>query len=248
MKTMPDRHNNDAINEDLLKQLAYNDKMAELGRVSAGLVHELNAPLSVITSASQMILREEGVNDFVREMIERINSEAQRLSRMTRGLLNFSSHGDSIGEVDLNLTTNFVLEFLHYEAAKRGVIIRKELNYDIPVIRQDDNLIKQILLNIIMNALQAMESCGGGELTVKTGAATNAVRLIISDNGPGIPPESIDRIFDRYFTTKKPGEGTGLGLYVTRNLIEHMGGDIAVTSKSGEGTVFAITLPVQEQS
>jgi len=71
MKTMPDRHSNDAINEDLLKQLAYNDKMAELGRVSAGLVHELNAPLSVITSASQMILREEGVTDFVREMIER---------------------------------------------------------------------------------------------------------------------------------------------------------------------------------
>jgi len=245
MKTMPDRHSNDAINEDLLKQLAYNDKMAELGRVSAGLVHELNAPLSVITSASQMILREEGVTDFVREMIERINSEAQRLSKLTRSLLNFSSQNETISEIDLNLTTEFVLEFLQYEAAKRGVTFKRELNYNLPVIRQDDNLIKQILLNLIMNALHAMEA-DGGELHIKTESMSDFVSLTVSDNGPGIPPESIDRIFERYFTTKKPGEGTGLGLFVTKSLVEIMGGAINVESSLGKGTAFTVLLPANE--
>jgi len=242
MKTMPDRHNNDAINEDLLKQLAYNDKMAELGRVSAGLVHELNAPLSVITSASQMILREEGVTEFVREMIERINSEAQRLSRLTRSLLNFSSQNETISEIDLNLTTEFVLEFLQYEAAKRGVTFKRKLNFNLPVIRQDENLIKQILLNLIMNALHAMES-EGGELQVTTETLSDFVSLTISDNGPGISPDAISRIFERYFTTKKTGEGTGLGLFITKNLVEMMGGTIKVASTIGVGTAFTIALP-----
>ena len=245
MKTMPDRHSNDAINEDLLKQLAYNDKMAELGRVSAGLVHELNAPLSVITSASQMILREEGVTEFVREMIERINSEAQRLSRLTRSLLNFSSQNETISEIDLNLTTEFVLEFLQYEAAKRGVIFKRNLNFNLPVIRQDDNLIKQILLNLIMNALHAMES-KGGELHISTETLPDFVSLTVSDNGPGIAADAINRIFDRYFTTKKPGEGTGLGLFITKNLVEMMGGTIKVTSTVGVGTTFTILLPANE--
>lgn len=245
MKTMPDRHNNDAINEDLLKQLAYNDKMAELGRVSAGLVHELNAPLSVITSASQMILREEGVTEFVREMIERINSEAQRLSRLTRSLLNFSSQNETISEIDLNLTTEFVLEFLQYEAAKRGVTFKRNLNFNLPVIHQDDNLIKQILLNLIMNALHAMES-KGGELLISTATLPDFVSLTVSDTGPGIPADSINRIFDRYFTTKKPGEGTGLGLFITKSLIEMMGGTIKVKSSIGIGTTFTVLLPANE--
>jgi signal transduction histidine kinase len=245
MKTMPDRHSDVAINEDLLKQLAYNDKMAELGRISAGLVHELNAPLSVITSASQMILREENVNDSVREMIERINSEAHRLSRLTRTLLNFSSQEDSVGDVDLNLTVEFVLDFLHYEASKRGVVIRKSLDHDIPVIRKHENMVKQILINIVMNALQAMEELGG-ELAVRTKASAESILLSISDNGPGISPDALNRIFERNFTTKKPGSGTGLGLYITRNLVEQMGGNIQVASEAGKGTEFTIMFSVTD--
>ncbi|HEY5521887.1 MAG TPA: ATP-binding protein [Desulfuromonadaceae bacterium] len=245
MKDSAARHSNDAIiTADLLRQLAYNEKMAELGKISAGVVHELNAPLSVIISASQMIMREEGVPEVVQEMISRISSEAQRLSHLTKGLLNFSSHEETINEVDLNLTVDFILNFLNYEAARRGVIVLRQLDYKLPVILLDANLLKQILLNIIMNALQAMEN-GGGKLLVETAAAGNDnVRFIIADNGPGIPAEAIDRIFDRYFTTKKPGEGTGLGLFVTKSLVENMGGNITVTSRIGGGTTFTITLPV----
>lgn len=248
MKDSAARHNDEAIiTTDLLRQLAYNEKMAELGKISAGVVHELNAPLSVIISASQMIMREEGVPEAVLEMIARISSEAQRLSHLTKGLLNFSSHDETIVDVDLNLTVDFILNFLNYEAARRGVIVLRQFDYSLPVIRLDANLLKQILLNIIMNALQAMEN-GGGKLLVETAAAgTDDVCFIIADNGPGIPAETIDRIFDRYFTTKKSGEGTGLGLFVTKSLLENMGGEISVTSRSGGGTTFTVTLPIQKQ-
>lgn len=244
MKDSAARHSDDAVTSDMLRQLAYNEKMAELGKISAGVVHELNAPLSVIISASQMIMREEGVPGSVQEMIARISSEAQRLSHLTKGLLNFSSHDETITEIDLNLTVDFILNFLNYEAARRGVMVLKQLDHTLPVIRLDANLLKQILLNIIMNALQAMENSGGKLLVETTAAGSDNVSFVITDNGPGIPVEAIDRIFDRYFTTKKPGEGTGLGLFVTKNLVESMGGDIKVTSRSGGGTKFTVTLPV----
>ena len=247
MKDSAARHNDeDVITTDLLRQLAYNEKMAELGKISAGVVHELNAPLSVIISASQMIMREEGVPDIVQEMIARISSEAQRLSHMTKGLLHFSSHDEAIGDVDINITVDFILNFLNYEAARRGVVVLKQLDYTLPTIHLDANLLKQILLNIIMNALQAMED-GGGKLLVETLAAgPDSVCFTIADNGPGIAPEAIERIFDRYFTTKKPGEGTGLGLFVTKSLIESRGGEIAVASRSGGGTTFTVTLPISQ--
>ena len=247
MKDSAARHSDEAIlTTDLLRQLAYNEKMAELGKISAGVVHELNAPLSVIISASQMIMREEGVPEVVQEMIARISSEAQRLSHLTKGLLNFSSHDETIVEVDLNLSVDFILNFLNFEAARRGIIVLKQFDYTLPVIRLDVNQLKQILLNIIMNALQAMEN-GGGKLLVKTAAAgSDNVCFTIADNGPGIPAEAIERIFDRYFTTKQPGEGTGLGLFVTKSLVENMGGEITVSSRKGVGTTFTVTLPVQQ--
>jgi signal transduction histidine kinase len=235
-----------SINPDVLKQLAYNEKMAELGKISAGVVHELNAPLSVIIAASQMIMREEEVSEYVREMIERISSEAQRLSQMTRGLLNFSSHEDARGETDVNLVMEFVLDFLNYEASRRGVSLIRMFDFRLPVIAVDGNLLKQIVLNIIMNALQAMEG-EGGQLLIETCAPRESeVNIIISDTGPGIPPDALARIFEPYFTTKKPGEGTGLGLFVTKTLVENMGGRINVSSCVGEGTAFTVTFSAVE--
>ena len=234
------------FSSDVLKQLIYNEKMAELGRISAGVVHELNAPLSVIVSASQMIMREEGVPEFVREMIDRINTEAQRLSQMTRGILSFSSHEESGGNADVNLTIEFVLDFLCYEAARRGVSLIRNLDHRLPVVRVDSNVLKQIIINIVMNALQAMEP-EGGSLLVESKAPNNSeVCIVIADTGPGIASDSLVRIFEPYYTTKRPGEGTGLGLFVTRTLVENLGGRIDVSSAVGEGTSFTVTLPAEE--
>lgn len=247
MKDPAAGHSNEAIiTSDLLRQLAYNEKMAELGKISAGVVHELNTPLSVIVAASQMIMREEGVSNSVQEMISRISSEAQRLSHLIKGLLNFSSQDEAIVDVDLNLTIKFILSFLEFEASRRGVVIRKHFDYTLPIIRLNANQLKQIILNIIMNALQAMEQEGGKLLIETESIGIDNVCFSIADNGPGIPADTIHRIFDRYFTTKKPGEGTGLGLFITKNLVDSMGGIIKVTSISGVGTTFTVTLPVQQ--
>jgi signal transduction histidine kinase len=249
MDTPADRHIDGAISQELLKQLAYNEKMSELGRISAGVVHELNAPLSVIISASQMIMREADVPEFVREMVARISSEALRLSQLTRGLLNFSSQEEteSGGEADVNLTVEFVLDFLGYEAARRGVTLLRKLDYHLPVVEVGANLLKQVLLNIIMNALQAMEAEGGSLMVETMAPEAGKVSIVIVDTGPGIPAESLSRIFEPYFTTKKPGEGTGLGLFVTKRLVENLGGSIEVRSTEGEGTTFIVTLAVVEE-
>lgn len=240
MTTPADTHSSGAISNELFRQMAYNEKMAELGRISAGVVHELNAPLSVITSAAQMILREDEVPEFVREMVGRINSEAHRLSQLTRGLLNFSSHDDIGGESDVNLTIDFVLEFIRFEAAQRGVAVSRRLDHTLPMIGINNNSLKQILLNIIMNALQAMET-DGGALLVETSANADAkICIKITDSGPGMTETTVSKIFEPYFTTKKPGEGTGLGLFVTRTLVEQDGGSIDVASRTDVGTCFTI--------
>jgi signal transduction histidine kinase len=233
------------IDADLLQQLAYNEKMAELGKISAGVVHELNAPLSVIISASQMIMREHDVPEFVQEMIVRINSEAQRLSLLTRGLLNYSSHEKTTTEADLNLTVEFILDFLNFEASRRAVVVVRQLDHRLPLIRTDANQLKQILLNLIMNALQAMELAGGTLLVETASAGESVVSVTVSDSGPGIPPAVIERIFERYFTTRKSCEGTGLGLFVTRELVMQLGGDIHVSSGAEGGTTFVVKLPVE---
>lgn len=246
MTTPADTHGSGAISNELFRQMAYNEKMAELGRISAGVVHELNAPLSVITSAAQMILREEDVPEFVREMVGRISSEAQRLSQLTRGLLSFSSHDDIGGESDVNLTINFVLDFTGFEAAQRAVTVTRRLDHSLPMISVNSNSLKQILLNIIMNALQAMDATGGTLLVESSLAADGKVRIAITDSGPGMSEATASKIFEPYFTTRKPGEGTGLGLFVTRTLVEQDGGCIEVASQTGEGTCFCITFDAAE--
>lgn len=246
MNKLPANHGDGAINEDLLKNLAHNEKMAELGRISAGVVHELNAPLSVIISASQMIMREQGVSEFVQEMVARINSEALRLSQMTRGLLNFSSHDDTFSEVDINLTISFVLDFLSFEAARRGITINRRLDFQLPLLFIDGNRVKQILLNLVMNALQAMEETGGDLLVTSVSTCLDEIDISVSDSGPGIPEADLPKIFQPYFTTKKPGEGTGLGLFVTKTLVENLGGRIKVNSAVGKGTTFTVTLMVDD--
>lgn len=246
MKTLADKHNNDSISKDLLKQMAYNEKMAELGRISSGVVHELNAPLSVITSAAQLILREQEVSDFVREMVSRIKSEAQRLSLLTRGLLKFSRQDEATEETDVNLAVEFILDFLEYEAAKRGVTVLRNLDYHLQAVRMDGNLLKQILLNIIMNSLQAMEDSGGKILVETSTISEGEIQIVIADTGPGIPEDVQPKIFEPYFTTKKPGEGTGLGLFVTKTLVENMGGRIKVRSRRNGGTSFIVTFVVKD--
>ena len=248
MNSSTDKQNSGFMNDELLKQLAYNEKMAELGRISAGVVHELNAPLSVIASAAQMILRENDVPEFIREMVERINSESIRLTQMTRGLLAFGRQDEGVEEIDVNLAVDFILDFLSFEAARRGVIVLRNLDYHLQVVRMDSNILKQILLNLLMNSLQAMEEEGGKLLVETSSPGDGEIMIVITDTGPGIPEEVCEKIFEPYFTTKKPGKGTGLGLFITKTLVENMGGRINVKSRCSKGTSFSVTFVVKEET
>lgn len=232
------------VDEKLLKHLASNDKLAELGRLSAGIIHEINTPLSVIAAASQMILSERELSDFVLEMVERIHLEAQRLSRLTRGILNFSRDDDSTaGETDLNLVLGEVLTFLKYEIQKRSTTVVEQFDPHLPIINANPNVLKQVFLNLIVNALQAMGT--GGRLYLETEMEDNStIRVRVRDNGPGIPADIIHKIFTPFFTTKEPGVGTGLGLFVTRQNVERLGGRVEVASDAGAGACFTLVFPL----
>jgi len=234
----------DGHDEDqLLRRLASNEKMAELGRLSAGIIHEINTPLSVIAAASQMVLCEPGLSEAVTEMVERIHQEVQRLSQLTRGILSFSREEDGAdGESDINLTLREVLTFLKYEIQKRSITICEELDPHLPLLKANQNLLKQIFLNLIVNALQAMGTSGC--LTVDSSLSEDmGIRVRIRDTGPGIPQDALENIFTPFYTTKEPGVGTGLGLYVTRNNVERLNGSIQVESLEGQGACFTLYFP-----
>ena len=232
--------------ERLLARLAENEKMAELGRLSVGMVHELNSPLSVIASAVQLILREDDVPPAIHEMMERIDAEIHRLSQLAKGVLSFARNGDEAEpdpETDVNQVLREVTTFLRYEARKRRITIIEELEHDLPCIASDRNRLKQVCINLMMNSFQAMDN--GGALLIRTYTKSdNSVRIDIADTGCGIPPERIEQIFDAFYTTKKAGDGTGLGLFIVREMIQLMHGRIEVASREGEGTTFTIMLPL----
>ena len=235
--------NTDFPDKAFLDLLAFNEKMAELGRISAGIIHEVNTPLSVIISAAQLVMQEDGVPDAALEMVERIHQEAQRLSQMTRGILSFARRNDDADdEIDVCRLIHEVITFLRYEIGKRSIEVEECYDEQIPFLTGASNKLRQVLLNLTMNGLQAMGH--GGRLCFSCHLGVGGETVIsISDTGPGISAENITRIFDPFFTTKKEGEGTGLGLFVSRNLISELQGVLSVVSKPGAGTTFIITFP-----
>jgi signal transduction histidine kinase len=231
--------------EKIIKQLAFNEKMAELGRLSAGIVHEINTPLSVIAAASQMVLKEAGLSEFVMEMVERIESEAQRLAQLTKGILSFSREESGVdGEADINNTLSEVMTLLKYEAQKRSITVIEEFDFQLPPVNADPDRLKQIFINIIVNALQAMT--GTGQLQLQTSRYDDFfVTVRIKDTGHGIPAEVMKKIYEPFYSTKQAEEGTGLGLYITMKIMQALGGRIEVASVEGEGSCFTLFFPVK---
>ena len=232
------------IDQDFLEQLAWNEKMAELGQLAVGMVHELNTPLSVIVSATQLILREEDISSSVKEMVERIDMEVQRLSLFTKGLLSFARKEDgTVEETDLNQVLQEVMHFLKFEAQKRSIKVVEDFDFRLPPVAADVNRLKQIFINLVMNAFQAMN--GGGSLLLRTYAEKEQfVSVQVADTGIGMPKHILAHIYEPFYTTKKTGQGTGLGLFITKKLVESFSGRISVESSEGEGTCFTLTFPL----
>ena len=228
----------------LLEQTVQSEKLAEVGRLSAGIAHEINNPLAVLSYAAQLLLREDLSADQ-KELAERIDSEVDRLKALTGGLLTFSSSRETRKRaVNLNEVLADVLRLVRYEFSRRSITLHEELG-TVPLLLADPNKLKQVFINLTINAAQAMKR--SGTLTVRTEtAAGGEVVATVSDTGPGIPPAVRKQLFTPFFSTKREGEGTGLGLYICRTIVVEHGGRIDVESQEGVGSTFRVVLPPLE--
>jgi len=223
------------------------EKLAALGTLSAGLAHELNNPVGIISSRIDLMLQEAeelGLPPQVRQDLEVLHRHSQRVARIARGLLSFArqSPGDR-GLLDLNGVVEDTLLLLEKQVSKEGITVRRSLAPDLPPMQGDPNALQQVVLNLLTNARDAMRD--GGEIRIETGTVAGRpgwLRLVVADNGPGIPLDRLPKIFDPFYTTK--AQGTGLGLSVSYGIVREHQGTIDVQSQPGKGTTFTLTFPV----
>jgi len=228
--------------EQLLAQTIQSEKLAEVGRMSAGIAHEINNPLAVISYACQILGETETPSEPGRELLERIALEVERLSHLTSELLTYSGRQeDRRAPTDLNQTIDDVLTLLTYEIKKHQVHISKDF-HELPLPDVDANKFKQIFLNLILNAIQAMET--QGTIHISTCCTPEALLIHITDNGPGIPDHIKEQIFEPFFTNRKDGTGTGLGLYLCRKIMTAYQGSLTVADNPKGGTCFTLQMPI----
>jgi PAS domain S-box-containing protein len=234
---------------ELETQLKLREKMASLGLLAAGVAHEVNTPLTGISSFTQMLQAQTSEDDPRAKLLAKIERQTERASKIVNNLLNFARQGRvSFVPVRVNDVVRDVLSLLEHQLSRTRVKVRLELGDDVPEVMGDENKLQQVFLNLILNAQDAMAS--GGWLTIKTSASPPAsedsqeVVAIVSDTGQGISQDDIKRIYDPFFTTKRAGaSGTGLGLSITYGIIQEHSGHIGVESSLGQGTSFQIRLP-----
>jgi signal transduction histidine kinase len=224
------------------QQLVQSERLAAVGLLASGVAHEINTPLTGIGSYAQMLLDERPDGDPDREMLERIRKESWRASHIANSLLNFSRGGeDGFQELDLNRTVEETLSLFGPQLKGRRIEVQFEPAAVPARVRGHQGRLQQVLLNLLLNARDAMPA--GGAIRIRTEVDNGRVALRVADTGEGIAAEHLDRIYDPFFTTKRPGRGTGLGLSVSYGIVRDHKGSLDVRSRPGEGTEFAVVLP-----
>jgi signal transduction histidine kinase len=226
-------------------QLVHSEKLASLGVLAGGVAHEINNPLMVILGRTELMLMDDHIDDSIRQNLDTIHGETERIARIVHGLLTFSrkSRQEKIENIDLNEVLARTLMLSEHQLTVANIRVKRELHPNLPVIQANPGQLQQVFMNLIINAHHAMPD--QGELIVRSGTVPDGrVFVEVQDTGCGISPEDIGRIFDPFFTTKDEGKGTGLGLAVSRNIIESHGGEIGVQSTLDEGTTFRVVLPL----
>lgn len=240
------------------QKLLQSDRLASLGQLSASVAHEINNPIAGVlnlTSLMQRIMTNEGVpphriGEF-REYLRKATTETVRVGRIVSDLLSFSRRSSpQRTRADLNAVIRSTLSIIDHKLSLMNVRLDLHLGEDIPRVFCDASQMQQVIINLIMNAAEAMQSKQGGivVLTTEADATRRNFRLRVSDSGDGIPPELREKIFDPFFTTKEEGKGVGLGLAVVYGIIEAHHGDIHVDSDVGKGTTFTVMIPFENGS
>jgi two-component system, NtrC family, sensor kinase len=236
---------------ELEAQLSQADKLSSIGLLAAGVAHEVNTPLAVISSYTQMLSKQLQNDPLKSGLLEKITRQTFRASEIVNNLLNFSrTSGTEVGDVDVNKVIGDTLALLEHQFKVAKVEVENELSPKILPIKGNAGRLQQVFLNLFLNAKDAMP--GGGKLHVSTSNGDN-VSVCVSDTGSGIAPEHIQRIYDPFFTTKtsqREGQprGTGLGLAVTYGIIQEHAGKIRVESQPGSGTTFTLDFPLSRKA
>jgi two-component system NtrC family sensor kinase len=234
------------------QQMIATERLASLGTLATGVAHEINNPLAIISESAgwmkQLLARDELKGIHRREdfqlALDKVEKSVERARRITHQLLGFVRKSDSsFSQVNLAQLVQEALQLIEHETRKRTIKIIHNLSAAPAAVWSDPFRIRQALINLLTNAVHAIGSEGVINLTLEDSA--DQVAIAVSDNGTGIPRENLTRIFEPFFSTKSPGEGTGLGLFVTRGIIEKLGGTVTVDSEIGKGATFCIRLPKQ---
>ncbi|HEX6465898.1 MAG TPA: ATP-binding protein, partial [Terriglobales bacterium] len=232
---------------ELESQLSQAEKMSSIGLLAAGVAHEVNTPLAVISSYAQLLSKQLQGNEKLYGLLEKITKQTFRASEIVNNLLNFSrTSGAEFGDVDLNKVIADTLSLLEHQFKTTRISVESDLEEELPPILGNSGKLQQVFLNLFLNSKDAMPN--GGTLKIMT-ANGDGVSVSVSDTGSGIAQEHIQRIYDPFFTTKAAGRegqhrGTGLGLSVTYGIIQEHAGKITVESRAGAGTTFHLQFPM----
>ncbi len=231
--------------EQTQMQLLQAEKMASLGKLAAGVAHQINNPLGGIILYAGLMLEEYELKDEAREDLNRILRDAERCKDTVKELLEFARQTRyEMRPLDINKAIVRTLFLLENQTLFQNIKIERQLDEGIPPVNGDSQQLNHLFMNIILNAAQAMS--GSGTLTVSTrrGANNKRAHIAIADTGPGIPPDVMPQIFDPFYTTKEEGEGTGIGLSLVYGIIENHGGSIKAVNREPNGACFFIELPL----
>jgi PAS domain S-box-containing protein len=231
----------------LEEQVFQNEKLTSLGLLAAGVAHEVNTPLAVISNYIQMLAKQLPAGDPRQQLIEKVVKQTFRASEIVNNLLNFSRTGAAeFTEVNLNAVVEEVLTLVAHPFRTAQVQVTRNLQEELPAVLGSNNKLQQVFLNLFLNARDAMPS--GGIVEIRTAAHNGSVEVEIIDSGAGIPRENLNRIFDPFFTTKSSGRGTGLGLSVSYGIVKEHAGKVDVRSTPGKGTSFRLEFPVARKA
>lgn len=237
-----EKHETEIQKAKLEDQLRHADRLATLGQMAAGVAHELNEPLATILGFAQLSKKVPSLPKQVSDDLEKIVGNCLHAREIIQRLLTFGRQMPPEKTlINLNQIVTEQLKFMEARCRKADVTVIRKLAEDLPEINADASQIHQVLVNLVVNAVQAMQ--GGGTLTIQTSATERNVSLVVRDTGVGMTEETKRNIFAPFFTTKDVNEGTGLGLSVVHGIVSSHGGSIYVESEPGKGTTFEITLP-----
>lgn len=228
----------------LEQQLVRSQKMESIGTLAAGIAHEVGNPLTSISSLVQVIQRTTD-DDFAKEKLELIKNQINRIARIIRDLVDFSRPSSYIIKpTNVNQIVREALNIVQYGKKVKDIDFSIELAEDLPHLRVVPDQLTQVFINILMNAVDALEG-KPGSISVQTMARNSQLEVVIKDSGKGIAVENAEKIFEPFFTTKEVGQGTGLGLWVSYGIVQNFEGDILVESDPGKGSVFRIMFPIK---